>query len=300
MTRWLGWTIATIFAWGIWAVLSSLLEQEIKSPAQAQVVSTIGILPVVLALWLMKDSPAQGSRRRGILVALGSGIVSCLGNIAFFDVFSRGAETSAVIAATNLYPAVTVLLAIPVLKERLNLWQVTGIALSLVAIYFFNVTTSKNMFSPWLLFALLPIVLWGTCGLMQKMSTNDVSGRTSAIWFLLSFVPVAALIMWFDPLPSGVSNRAWLLAASVGFTLALGNLTILLAFSNGGKASIIAPLAGLYPLVSVPLSIVTLGESIGWRKSIGIACALGAVVLLSMQTEPQSESTPALELDTSP
>lgn len=299
MARWVGWTLATIVTWGIWAILSKLLSDEIESPAQAQVLSTIGILPVVLALWLMKDSPASGSRRRGILIALGSGIVSCLGNIAFFDVFSRGETTSAVIATTNLYPAVTVLLAIPLLRERLNVWQVTGIGLSLLAIYFFNVPGEEGVFSPWLLFALVPIVLWGICGLMQKMSTNDVSGRTSAIWFLLSFVPVAAILMLYDPLPSGISVRAWLLAAAVGFTLALGNFTVLLAFSSGGKASIIAPLAGLYPLVSIPIAIVALGERIGWRYELGIAFALAAVAMLSWQSEAPAADTSVLGAESS-
>ena len=129
----------------------------------------------------------------------------------------------------------------------------------------------------------------GICGLMQKMSTNYISGRTSAIWFLLSFVPVAALIVLYDPLPRrDFGSKRGFLAAAVGFTLALGNLTILLAFSSGGNASIIAPLAGLYPLVSIPIAIVALGETIGWRESLGIVCALAAVVMLSMQSEPQT------------
>jgi bacterial/archaeal transporter family protein len=299
MARWVGWTLATIVAWGIWAILSKLLSDEIKSPAQAQVLSTIGIVPVVLALWMMNDSPAAGSRRRGILIALGSGIVSCLGNIAYFDVFSRGAKTATVIATTNLYPAVTVLLAIPLLKERLNRWQAVGIGLSLLAIYLFNVPGEQGMFSPWLLFALLPIVLWGICGLMQKMSTNDVSGRTSAIWFLLSFAPVAAIMMVYDPLTGPIPARAWLLAAGVGFTLALGNFTILLAFSSGGKASIIAPLAGLYPLVSIPIAIIALGESIGMREKLGIASALAAVVMLSLPTETPTTQPSLLETESS-
>jgi transporter family protein len=297
MVRWLGWTLATIFTWGIWAILSKEIADEIQSPAHSQVLSTVGILPVILALRMMKDSPSTGNTRSGIWLALGSGIVSCLGNIAYFDVFSRGTKAAAVIPITALYPAVTVLLAIPLLKERLNIWQVLGIGLSLGAIYLFNVPGVEGAFSSWLLFALVPIVLWGICGLMQKMSTNYISARTSAIWFLVSFIPVAALIVLYDPVPSGISARTWLLAVAVGFTLALGNLTILLAFSSGGKASIIAPLAGLYPLVSIPIAIVALGESIGWRESLGIACALAAVVMLSTQSEPQTAPPSALETD---
>jgi transporter family protein len=294
MARWHLWTLATISTWGVWAVLSKLLSTEIHSPALAQAVSTIGIMPVVLALWLLNDEPATGSRRRGIFFAIGSGIVSCLGNIAYFDVFNRGPKAAAVIPITALYPAVTVLLAIPLLNERLNRWQSIGIGLSMGAIWLFNVPSVEGAFSSWLLFALIPIVLWGICGLMQKMSTNDVSARTSAIWFLLSFVPVGMLILVYDRPPSGMSARTWLLAAAVGFTLALGNLTILLAFSSGGKASIIAPLAGLYPLVSIPVAIAVLDERIGWRESLGIVCALMAVVMLSTQTETAATSAPQL------
>src|SRR5262245_55056280 len=117
MVRWLGWTLATIFTWGIWAILSKLLSDEIQSPAHSQVVSTIGILPVVFALWMMRDEPQSDRGRLGILLAIGSGIVSCLVNIAYFDVFSRGTKAAAVIPITALYPAVTVLMAIPILKE---------------------------------------------------------------------------------------------------------------------------------------------------------------------------------------
>jgi transporter family protein len=297
MARWLVWTLATITTWGVWAVLSKMLSDEIPSPAQAQVLSTVGVLPVVVALWLMKEEPASGNQRRGISIALGSGIVSCLGNIAYFDVFNRGTKAAAVIPITALYPAVTVLLAIPLLHERLNRWQAIGIGLSMGAIWLFNVPGVEGAFSSWLLYALIPIVLWGVCGLMQKMSTNDISARTSAIWFLLSFVPVAVLLLMYSGLPEGLTSRTWLLASAVGFTLALGNLTILLAFSSGGKASIIAPLAGLYPLVSIPIAIAVLGEKIGWRESLGIVCALAAVVMLSAQTELQVAPTSALETE---
>jgi drug/metabolite transporter (DMT)-like permease len=300
MSRWLFWTMVTIITWGMWAVLSNLLSKEIESPAHSQVASTLGILPVVVMLWWMKDPPTVGNHRRGLLIALGSGIVSSLGNIAFFDLFHRGAKAAAAIPITALSPAVTVLLAIPILHERLSLAQWIGISLSFVAIYFFNVPGEEGFFSAWLLFALVPTALWGVCGLMQKMSTNHVSARTSAIWFLLAFIPVAVLIVIVDPLSGAIPIRAWLLAAAVGFTLALGNLTILLAFSNGGKASIISPLASLYFLVSIPIAMIWLDEPVDRRDLFGIACALAAVVMISYQSQPEPQPAPTLETDVAP
>jgi drug/metabolite transporter (DMT)-like permease len=295
MAPWIVWTLLTLASWGIWAILSKKAGDGM-SDVQLQAISTLGVLPVLGMLIAIKDPAPPNNRQRGVLMALGSGIISCLGNIAFYNVLSRGAKAAAVIPVTDLYPAVTVLLAVPLLKERLNWWQWCGIGLSLSAIYLFHVAQEDSLLSAWILLALVPIVLWGICGLMQKMSTNDISGRSSAIWFLMAFIPVALLIVLFNPFPTNIPSTAWALAAVTGFFLALGNLTVLLAFSSGGKASIITPLAGLYPLVSIPIAILWLGEQIGWRERVGIVIALAAVVLLSLQPEPTKDAESSIDL----
>jgi drug/metabolite transporter (DMT)-like permease len=219
-----------------------------------------------------------------------------LGNIACYQALSH-AKAATVVPLTAMSPVVTILLAIPLLRERVHAIQWLGIGVSLVAILLFNVqpdtAESSGPASAWLLLALAAVVLWGITGLMQKMSTNFVSARTSAIWFLAAFIPFAAVILWNNPLPSDISTRTWLLAIALGFTLALGNLTILLAFASGGKASIITPLAGLYPVVSIPIAILWFGERIAGREALGIALALTAVVLLSFQSQPDVEPTSA-------
>jgi bacterial/archaeal transporter family protein len=288
MARWVAWTFLTLLSWGLWAVLSKLIGGSI-SDAQIQVISTLGVLPIIFALSMVKAPAAAGNRRRGVLLALGSGIISCLGNIAYYEALNH-AKAATVIPLTALYPVVTVLLAIPLLKEHVNLPQWIGIGLSLAAIYLFNVpqatTTDGNLASGWMVLPLAAVVLWGITALMQKVATNHISARSSAIWFLAAFIPVAGLLLIYDPLESGIKASTWWIATAMGFTLALGNLTILLAFSTGGKASIITPLAGLYPLVSIPIALVAFGERIGWRESLGIVLALVAVVMLSYQPEP--------------
>jgi drug/metabolite transporter (DMT)-like permease len=96
-----------------------------------------------------------------------------------------------------------------------------------------------------------------------------------------------------------VSIESWLVAAAVGFTLALGNLTILMAFSSGGKASIIAPMAGLYPLISIPVAVLAFGDDLGWRQAAGIACASLAVVMLCYQSPPESAEQAPVNMDVS-
>ncbi len=84
---------------------------------------------------------------------------------------------------------------------------------------------------------------------------------------------------------------------AVGFAMALGNFTILMAFASGGKASIIAPMAGLYQLISIPIAVIAFGERLGWRQAAGIACATLAVVMLSYQSQPESADPAPAKVD---
>jgi uncharacterized membrane protein len=287
MRPWLLWTLIAVVCWGVWALLAKLIGDAL-TPVQQQTLSTLGLLPVMAALACSKKLAATGNRRRGALFAVGAGLLTCLGNIAYYDVLNRGAKAATVIPLTALYPLVTVLLAVLLLKERLNRIQLVGVGLSFAAIYLFNVQQDSGFFSAWLLVALVPIALWGVSGLLQKLSTNHVSGELSALWFLAAFLPVAVVLLAQQPLPSAIAPRTWLLVVLLGFAFAFGNFALLAAFAADGRASIIAPLAGLYPLVSMPVAIVALHERIGWREGCGIALALASVAALACETPPKT------------
>lgn len=166
--------------------------------------------------------------------------------------------------------------------------QWAGVALALAAIGAFNVGSVEGMMNPWLAYALLPVALWGVSGLLQKISTDDTSGNRSAWWFLAAFVPVGIVLLAVDPLPAWPAARTCWLVAGLGLFFSLGNYAILLAFANAGKASIIGPLASLYPLVSVPIAITLLHERITPREAAGIAVALVAVAALAWPMERRS------------
>jgi bacterial/archaeal transporter family protein len=293
MPRWLIWMIVTLLSWGIWAVLlHEKLNTADVSAAHSQAMSTLGIVPILAALGILRDPAATGNRRRGVLLAFGSGVISGVGNIGYYAALNNE-QAATVVPLAALYPAVTILLAVPLLGERLTRLQGFGMCLSLAAMYLFLKPAHREISSGALL-ALIPIVLWGVTLLLQKMSTDDISARSSAIWFLAAFVPLAVVIVIYDPLPSGYSSGTWALQTIVGFTLALGNLTILLACESGGKASVIAPLSGLYPLVSIPIAVVALGDRLTWREGAAIVLALAAVVMLSYQSEASPSDSPAL------
>ena len=298
MPRWLRWSVLALLTWGVWAIMAKLIGEAL-SGMQNQALSTLGILPVVLAMGFLKRTPTAANRRRGILYALVGGTVSCLGNVFYYDVLSRGGKAAMIVPLTALYPLVTILLAMLLLKERLNRIQLGGVLLSLVAIYLFNVQREEGFLSKWLLYVFAPIALWGAAGFLQKLSTNHISGEESTMWFLGVFIPAAVVMLVREPLPAHIAPKTWLLVIGQGFFLALGNFAILVAFASQGKASIITPLTALYPVVSVPIAIVFLGEKVGVRETIGILLALASVAALSCETRvpapTQTASAPKTE-----
>jgi drug/metabolite transporter (DMT)-like permease len=292
--------MVAILSWGVWAILSRVLGDAV-SAVHSQVLSTVGMVPIFLVMlpWVRAfrsghaASDAVSSRLwRGRGLAFAGGIVSCLGNVAYYQVLSSGQEKAiTVVPLTALYPVVTILLAVLLLGERLNPLQSFGVVLSMTAIYLLNVQTDRDWLSIWLLATLVPIVLWGVTGFLQKVSTHDISGEASAVWFLLAFLVVAPLLLWYEPLIDTIAMRTWMITFVLGFMLAFGNYAILAAFAHHGKAAIITPLSGLYPLVSIPLAAWWFQERMGMQEAVGIMVSLLAVTCLSLETKSTSSET---------
>jgi transporter family protein len=292
LPQWFFWTLLAILCWGLWALTSKLIGNALTA-AQSQALSTLGTIPVLLILSLSKSNIPSKTTKRGAAIGFGAGVLVCLGNIAYYYALNIGGKAATIISVTALYPLVTILLALVFLEEHLNQFQLFGIALSLASILAFNINGVHGWLSGWLLYAIIPVVLWGFAGLLQKISTNFISGELSTLWFLVAFIPVAVILIATEPLKQKILLRDWLLATALGFLFSLGNLALLLAFARQGKASIITPLAGLYPLVSIPIAILFLGEKITTREWVGIALALSAVVALASEGKPKTEFVPA-------
>jgi drug/metabolite transporter (DMT)-like permease len=280
---WLRWTLIAIFSWGIWAVISKLPGDAVTA-GQSQALSTLGLLPM---LPLLRRAKFRGALPRGLLLAVAGGVVTCLGNVAYYESLALGGKVATVVALTALYPLVTILLAMLILRERLNRVQSAGIALSMVAIWLFNVQEGSGLWSSAMLHAVLPIALWGLSGFLQKVATNYLPAETAGVVYLASFIPMGIFYALREPWPDAIPGAVWSSVLALGFFLAFGNFAMLAAFACGGKAAVIAPLGGLYPVISVPVAMIFLHETIGLREIAGIVIALLAVAALSYEKPPE-------------
>lgn len=281
MPRWLIYCLLTILCFGVWAVTFKPLQAEEVSAGQSQALCTVGILPIILLLAFSPGWRGGGRRFRGSFWSFVAGALVGVGNLAYFLAQDAGAKATTAVSLSMLYPAVTVVLALLFLKEKLRVVQALGIAASLGAIYLLNVSEPGEMFSGWMVYALAPIALWGVAGLIQKVATGDVAAEVATFWFLAAFIPLSAVLYARERFGWDLSARGWFLVALQGASYGLGNLTLLAALRNAGQASVVVPLSGLYPVVSIPLAILLFHESVGAREWVGIALALAAGVALS-------------------
>lgn len=133
---------------------------------------------------------------------------------------------------------------------------------------------------PWLLYSILTLIAWGVVGLLQKLSTNYISAESSLIWLVVGFLLLEPFF-YRGPAIFHYSTINLSYALLSGLLNAVGAWALFASLKNGGKASIVAPLTALYPLVVIALVPVLLHESVPPLQWAGVACALIAVILLS-------------------
>jgi uncharacterized membrane protein len=102
-----------------------------------QFLFAFGFIPVALLVLFLKPVKFEKSVK-GIFYSLGNGVLAGIGGLALFAAYRSGGNTAVITAATALYPLVTVVLAILVLRERLTWLQVVGLAFAAVAIITFS------------------------------------------------------------------------------------------------------------------------------------------------------------------
>ena len=135
MPRWLTFSLLTILVWGIWGAVSKVSSDAISADTN-QVFFTFGLLPLIALVWRpSRTNASKEGRKVGIAWAFITGILGGTGNIAFFHALGMGGKASIVAPVTALFPLVTVVLAVTVLRERTGTAQKMGLVLALIAIY---------------------------------------------------------------------------------------------------------------------------------------------------------------------
>jgi drug/metabolite transporter (DMT)-like permease len=293
-TAWIPYAGLLVLFWGVWGAFSSLPTSKYGYPdGMVYIVWAITmIIPAVAAL--------RGATfdRRGIAAVYGLivGLTGAGGQLVLFKALTMG-PAYVIFPIIALSPAITVLMALVALKERLNRLAWTGVVLALVAIVLFSISSDSGGVStgPYLILAVLICVAWGVQAYyMRKAATVGVNDATTFAWMTISgllLVPVAILMM--GGFPTGFGWQAPTLTAVTQVLNAAGALFLVMAMSRG-KASVVAPITNaLAPVLTIALSLAVYQTlPTGWQTA-GIVLALAGSTLMVYTTEKSAEVAPA-------
>ncbi len=136
--------------------------------------------------------------------------------------------------------------------------------------------------SGWVAFSLVAVGFWGIMGLLQKMTTNYISADSVLIWDRVGYLVLLPWLLGTTYL-NNMGPRDILIGTLVGITNSLGAWFLYASLESGAKASIAVPLTSLYPLLTVFLAVLFLGEKPKPLQWVGISLALVAGVLMSRE-----------------
>jgi len=134
----------------------------------------------------------------------------------------------------------------------------------------------------WLSFSLITIALFGVWGFVSTVITKEVAPLTVQVLSTIGLLPVALVLGFSQNLRKGTNFGAgFALATLTGVLGGSGNVALYKALQIGGEGSVVVPLTGMYPLVTVILARLLLKERLNRIQTLGIGLALVAIYLFS-------------------
>ncbi len=134
----------------------------------------------------------------------------------------------------------------------------------------------------WLLPTLIATLCWGLWGFFGKLATRQVNENSLIILGIVGALVVypVYILMYHKGFNWEWSNPHYYLALLAGLVGGLGTLFFFMALTRG-EASRVVVISALYPVITVLLSVLLLGELVTLKKIAGILLALGGIVLLA-------------------
>jgi len=135
--KWFWYSLLSLLCWTAWALTAKVGSSKLP-PSTMQFVSALGFLSVSIAVAGFARKAPRASSQKGKIYSVISGVLLALGGLASFAAYRAGDNTAATTGITSLYPAITVLCALIILKEKLTKSQIAGLCFSGIAILLFS------------------------------------------------------------------------------------------------------------------------------------------------------------------
>ena len=285
LPRWLLLSIAVPLLWGLWGALTELPEKWLNPsfpPTLGYVVWSLTMLPVSL-IALCKIRWRLTHTVRAMVYGCAVGFSGAVGQLMLFWVLQQG-PAYLIFPIVCLSPAVTIVLSWTILRERTYPLAFSGIVLSLPAIFLVSLqapTSGTVHGSLWLLGSIAIFFMWGLQAYFMKSSSNAVSAEELFIYMSATGLALSPVALYMGPGLHAGSRIGFELTFAIQSLNAVGCLLFVYAV-RFGKAIVVVPMVnGLFPLVTILVSLLIYREVPTKYNSLGMALALVAVLFMA-------------------
>lgn len=285
---WIVYALLLVVFWGAWGALSSLPTSMYDYPDE--MVYVIWAVTMLIPCWFALRGATFDRRPIAAFYGLIVGLTGAGGQLVLFQALTIG-PAYLIFPIISLSPAVTGLMAIAFLRERLRPLAIIGLIAALVALVLFNVSDPSGDVStgPWLLLAIGICVAWGVQAFfMKKAATAGVNDGTTFAYMTISgllLIPVAIAMM--GGFPTDFPWQAPALTAGTQVLNAIGALFLVMALSRG-KATIVTPSTNaLAPVLTVILSLAIYQTLPSIYSAIAMVLAIVGSTLMVYSDEKQ-------------
>jgi len=280
---WLAFALITTVFWGVWGAFIEIPEKNGFPATLGYSVWALTMLPcAVVALriagWRLEYD------RRSVLLGCLVGFLGAGGQLVLFETLRLG-PAYLVFPIISLYPVLTIILSVSILKEKASRKAWLGIGFALVAVTLLsyqppNYAVTRGYL--WLLLAILVFIAWGTQAWVMKYSNETMRAESIFFYMMASgilLIPLALLMTDFSRPVNWGPKGPWL-AALIQVLNSIGALCLVYAVRYG-KAIIVVPMTALAPVLTIIISLTFWGVIPHPVIISGMVFASVAIVLMA-------------------
>ena len=255
---WLAFAAITTAFWGVWGAFIEVPEKAGFPATLGYSVWALTMVPCALVALGLAGWKLDRDRK-SVLLATIVGLTGAGGQLLLFEALRQG-PAYLVFPLISLYPVLTVLLSLTLLRERTSRRATVGIALSMPAIAMLSWQSSTGAATSgrlWILLAAAVFVLWGVQAYVMKFSNSLMSSESIFFYMMVTAVALIPVAVWMTDFSQPV-NWGWRgpwLAALVQVLNSIGALCLVFALRYG-KAIIVVPMTSLAPVITIVLSLI--------------------------------------------
>ncbi len=261
---WLPLALGATLAWGV-GQIAAKKGSTVLGPRKMVAIVSLGEAAFFLAFYVGYGAEPLVDFH-GALLGIAAGLTGMLGYVIYYEAIARG-TISRVGTITAAYPAVTVVLALVILAEAFTPLQGMGVILLLGSAVLLGRAEKRKIggnATPITLLIILAFLLWGVWGFLVKLAVSRLGEGPIFLYFALANGLIGFILYRRRPRMAhrGRGMRAWAWPAMAMACGASGVILLTLALAVG-PASLVTPVTGAYPVVTVLIAGPALLERLG-------------------------------------